>query len=67
MGHAKNAGRAYVFTKTASRWKEIVELKGSDTGPRNWFGSSVAIWGATAVVGALQFSNYVGRAYVFEA
>ena len=30
-GHAKDAGRAYVFTKTAAGWKQAAELKGSDT------------------------------------
>jgi hypothetical protein len=29
--HAAGAGRAYVFTKTESGWKQLAELKGSDT------------------------------------
>jgi hypothetical protein len=30
-GHAKAAGRAYVFTKTGAGWKQAAELKGSDS------------------------------------
>ena len=50
--HAKAAGRAYVFTKTATGWKQAAELKGSDTVAGDYFGYSVAISGTTAVVGA---------------
>ena len=46
------AGRAYVFTKTATGWKQVAELKGSDTVASDYFGYSVAISGTTAVVGA---------------
>ena len=46
------AGRAYVFTRTASGWKQAAELKGSDTNPGDNFGSSVAVSGTTAVVSA---------------
>src|SRR5208282_6491833 len=30
-GHAKSAGRAYVFATTGSGWKQTAELEGSDT------------------------------------
>jgi nucleoside-specific outer membrane channel protein Tsx len=62
--HAEYAGRAYVFTKTRSGWKQAAELKGSDTVADDRFGASVAISGATAVVGAY-YANVGGRAYVF--
>jgi nucleoside-specific outer membrane channel protein Tsx len=62
---APNPGRAYVFTKTATGWKQTAELKGSDTGANDEFGVSVAISGTTAVVGAAIHANYAGRAYVF--
>ena len=62
--HANGAGRAYVFTKTANGWKQAAELKGSDTVAGD-FGSSVAISGTTAVVGADHHANSAGRAYVF--
>ncbi len=41
-----------MFTKTASRWTQAAELKGSDTVASDNFGESVAISGTTAVVGA---------------
>ena len=50
--HAKDVGRAYVFTKTAAGWTQVAELKGSDTVGRNYFGYSVATSGTTVVVGA---------------
>ncbi len=63
--HAKNTGRAYVFTETKGAWKQRAELKGSDTVSSDYFGSSVAISGTTAVVGAHGHANSTGRAYVF--
>ena len=63
--HARQAGRAYVFTKTAAGWKQVAELKGSDTFAADWFGSSVTISGSTAVVGAPFHARQAGRAYVF--
>jgi len=64
--HAQD-GRAYLFTKTATGWKEIAELKGSDDAAGDTFGASIAISGPTAVVGNPQHAEYAGRAYVFEA
>ena len=64
-GHAKAAGRAYVFTKTAAGWKQAAELKGSDTVAGDYFGGSVAISGTTIVVGAPVITKEAGRAYVF--
>ena len=63
--HAKDAGRAYVFTETASGWTQVAELKGSDTVADDYFGWSVAVSGTTAVVGAVGHAKYMGRAYVF--
>ena len=59
------AGRAYVFTKTPTGWKQTAELKGSDTVNADWFGESVAISGTTAIVGAPDHAKFAGRAYVF--
>ena len=64
-GHAKGAGRAYVFTKTAAGWEQTVELNGSDTVAGDWFGASVAISGRTAIVTVPEHANVMGRAYVF--
>ena len=63
----KEAGQAYVFTNTASGWKQAAELKGSGTVVGDGFGGSVAISGTTAVVGAPGHAKAAGRAYVFEA
>ncbi len=63
--HAGHAGRAYVFTMTGSGWYQVAELQGSDTVPGDEFGSSVAISGTTAIVGAGDHADHAGRAYVF--
>jgi hypothetical protein len=66
QSHANGAGRAYVFTKTTTGWKQAKELKGSDTrAAGDNFGQSVAISGSTAIVGAPNHPSGAGRAYVF--
>ena len=61
-----DAGRAYVFTKTAGGWEQTAELKGSDTVAGDNFGVAVGISGTTIVVGASSHdSTSAGRAYVF--
>ena len=65
-GHTKDAGLAYVFTKRAGVWKQTAELKGYDTVAGDYFGYSVAISGATAIVGAYGHASSAGRAYVFS-
>ncbi len=47
-GRAYEAGSAYVFTKTTKGWKQVAELKGSDTVTFDNFGISVAISGTTS-------------------
>ena len=65
-GYAKNAGRVYVFDKTPAGWKQVAELKGSDTVASDYLGDAVALSGTTAVVGADGHAKNSGRAYVFE-
>ena len=65
--HAKQSGRAYVFTNTASGWKQAAELKGSDTVAEDGFGVSVVISGTTVVVGAPDRAKDAGQAYLFKA
>ena len=68
QSHANGAGRAYVFTKTATGWKQTGEPKGSDTVAfADYFGVSVAVSGTTAIVGAWGHASNAGRAYLFEA
>jgi len=64
-GPAKLAGRAYVFTKTRTSWKQVAQLRGSDTVINDNFGTSVALSTSTVVVGAWQHAHGAGRAYVF--
>jgi hypothetical protein len=65
--HAGGAGRAYVFTRTATGWKQVQEVDGPDTVASDWLGYSVALSGTTAVVGAPNHASSAGRAYVFAA
>ncbi len=63
---AAGAGRAYLFTRTAKGWKQVAELKGSDTVANDAFGSSVAVSGTTAVLGAPRHgARLAGAAYLF--
>ena len=60
------AGPVYVFTKTATGWKNEADLTGSDTVTGDDFGSTVALSGAVAVVGAPESAANAGRAYFFK-
>ncbi len=53
------AGRAYVFTNSASAWKQAAEFQESDKVAGDSFGTAVNITGSTVVVGG------VSGAYVF--
>jgi hypothetical protein len=64
--HAGDAGRAYVFSRTTKGWKQVAELRVSDAANNEQFGFSVAVSGATAVVGAVFGGEDAGRAYVFR-
>jgi hypothetical protein len=64
-GHASGAGRAYVFTKGATGWRQTTELTGTGGTGLHGFGRSVAISGATIVVGAASEASGPGQAYVF--
>lgn len=58
---ASSSGAAYVFTRAGSTWSQLSYVKASNTGPGDWFGNAVAIFGGTAVVGAfLESSNGTG-------
>lgn len=60
--HAKVSGRVYVFSKQSGGWRQVAELKGSDTIADDSFGDSVAISGSTLLVGYGDL--YGGPAYV---
>lgn len=61
-----NAGKAYLFVEPGNGWTDMTqtaELTADDATADNYFGSSVAINGNTAVVGAP--SDFSGAVYVF--
>jgi|GEM_PF-4287429 len=65
------AGAAYVFRRgTDGRWVQEVKLTASDAAAGDWFGTSVAIHGEVAMVGARFDDNengdYAGAAYLFR-
>ena len=63
-----NAGAAYVFRREeggADNWGEVKKLTASDAQLGDSFGSSVAVSGDTAVVGAFTEDSQAGATYVF--
>jgi hypothetical protein len=67
-GNAPNSGSAYVFTRSGSVWTQQEELIAPDGGGGDDFGSSVAIDGDSAIVGAYldgYSGSFSGSAYVF--
>ena len=73
MGGDSNslAGAAYVFAENGSSWSQTAELTASDGATRDTFGTSVALSGTTALVGApnrnVGRNTGQGAAYVFES
>lgn len=65
-GHEKFAGRVYVFARSGAVWRQVAQLKDSNTVSGESFGYSVTVSGTTAVVGACDLRHYFGRAYVFS-
>ena len=63
---ATNSGRAaYVFTRSGTTWSQQAKLTAAGAAAGDDFGSSVAIAGSTAVVGAEGSNSGTGAAYVF--
>jgi hypothetical protein len=64
-----DAGAAYVFVRSGGMWTEQQELTATDGAPGDKLGSSVALSGETAVVGApyadVMGNANAGAAYVF--
>jgi hypothetical protein len=64
-----NAGAAYVFTRTGGVWTAPLQLAAGDGAAGDQFGSSVAVSGDTALVGAQMHGTggtaAAGAAYVF--
>jgi hypothetical protein len=69
IGSNADQGAAYVFVRGASGWQIQAKLTASDGGADDGFGTSVAVSGDTAVVGApyddIGTSGNQGSVYVF--
>jgi uncharacterized repeat protein (TIGR01451 family) len=63
----RDAGAAYVFVKSGATWTEQQKLVASDPAPIASFGTSAALSGDTAIVGAANYGDAFdpGAAYVF--
>jgi hypothetical protein len=73
VGGHNYAGDAYIYTRTGTAWSQQAELSASDTGVHNNFGTSVALSGGTALIGAPdacgdgEHQDTAGAAYIFTA
>jgi hypothetical protein len=69
-GNQGDAGSAYIFKRTDTRWMQEAKLLASDGAANDHFGTSVSISGDTALVGAVWDDNSngvdAGAAYVFK-
>ncbi len=65
FGNASFTGAAYVYVKTGATWTEQAKLTAADGASFNNFGSSVALKGDTALVGAFENLGSIGAVYVF--
>ncbi len=63
----REIGAAYIFTRNSDTgvWSQTQQLFADDAGGGHSFGSSVAISGNTAVIGATGDTNGSGSAYIF--
>jgi FG-GAP repeat len=67
FAQAPSAGRAYLFTSTATGWHQTAELASrSRRAGGNEFGYAVSISGSMIAVGAEGEQSGTGRAYLFE-
>jgi FG-GAP repeat len=71
IGSNSDQGAAYVFTFNGSNWVQQQRLAANDGGLGDFFGSSVAVSGTTALVGAsgktIGSNTEQGAAYVFTS
>ena len=58
------AGAAYVFTRSGATWTQQAELTAAAPEPADWLGTSVAVDGDSALIGA--DGHGAGAAYVFN-
>jgi len=60
-----DAGSTYVLTRTGTSWSRQARLTASDGASGDLFGTSVSLYGDTALIGASGDNIYKGSAYVF--
>ena len=60
-----NSGSAYISTRSGSTWTQQAKLTASDGADWDYFGTSVALSGDTAVIGSPYDDNLRGSAYIF--
>jgi len=63
-----DSGSAYIFTRSGDNWKQQAKLTAIDGAAKDNFGGKVALYGDTAVIGAIfhdQKGTDAGAAYVF--
>lgn len=68
-GYITDAGAAYIYEKKSGRWKMAVDLTPDDSTTQDYFGSSVAIYENTTVVGCWgcdAMGSFSGAAYVYS-
>ena len=62
---SSGSGAAYVFVRSGGTWTQQAKLLASDGAANDYFGSSVAVNGDTAAVGAYGHNASQGALYVF--
>ena len=69
VGAVEDSGSAYVFVRSGATWSQQAKLTAADGARKDWFGWSVAISGASVVVGAafddVGANAGQGSAYIF--
>jgi hypothetical protein len=65
-----NCGAAYIFHLESGKWEQQYKLQPLDLGPNDYFGTSVAMAGDLAIVGApladISGKTQAGVAYIFQ-
>jgi hypothetical protein len=64
-GNNFDQGAAYVYVQNGITWSPQQELEASDAAHYGYFGTSVAVSGTTAIIGAPGSGGAPGAAYVF--
>ncbi len=65
-GDDSDTGSAYIFKRAGTSWNQEAKLLASDGAVGDYFGKSVAIDGAYAIVGANGADDDKGSAYVYD-